>query len=111
MKIMNQKKKLGFTDITSGRRCIDSLKKIIAQIEKRNLLKRKVTMIGTLISVEKLALVLETIIMTGSSSMDCKDCKWNEGFIDEEGVFIDCVWHSTEKESVPPCSSEAELCW
>ena len=45
--------------------------------------------------------------MIGPSSMNCKDCKWNIGDKDyKEGVFIDCVWHSTEKESIPPCSSE-----
>jgi len=43
--------------------------------------------------------------------MNCKDCKWNKGSIDEEGVFIDCVWKASEKEVFPPCSSEAELCW
>lgn len=38
--------------------------------------------------------------------MNCKDCKWNKGSIDEEGVFIDCVWVGTEEDPVPPCSSE-----
>jgi len=62
--------------------------------------------------VEKLALVLEITIMIGSSSMNCKDCKWNIGDKDyKEGVFIDCVWEASDKEAFPPCSSEAELCW
>lgn len=41
--------------------------------------------------------------------MNCKDCKWNIGDKDyKEGVFIDCVWHGTEENPVPPCSSEEE---
>lgn len=40
------------------------------------------------------------------SKMNCKDCKWNKGSIDEEGAFIDCVWVGTEEDPVPPCSSE-----
>ena len=40
--------------------------------------------------------------------MNCKNCEWNKGSIDSEGVFIDCVWHGTKENPVPPCSSEED---
>ena len=53
--------------------------------------------------------VINNLVYKKSIAMGikCKNCKWNIGSKDyKEGVFIDCVWHWTKEDPVPPCCSE-----